>query len=219
MDKAARWHQLLALAVVLVLGPLGNGGCDGGGGGGEGEDDDTNIPCSSVCDWRSCGTFDGCVCGSCPAGYECINYQCEKDDGGSGGLVWENPPSEVAMTWTDAKAYCEGLGWQLPSISQLRTLISGCSGTITGGTCKVTDDCLSALSCWTEADCTSCVPSPGGECHWQSGMKGACDVYWSSSLRQDSEVFEQAWWVGFQTGNIGIMDIIANNKLGVRCVH
>jgi len=38
--------------------------------------------CSSICDWRACGEFDSCTCGYCPSGYQCVNYQCEKEKDG-----------------------------------------------------------------------------------------------------------------------------------------
>jgi hypothetical protein len=63
--------------------------------------------------------------------------------------------SNDTMNWEDALVYCENLGGQPPSISELRELIIACSGTIFDGECEVTDDCLSYNDCWNSA-CKGC---------------------------------------------------------------
>ena len=70
----------------------------------------------------------------------------------SSGLAW-SAKAPYEMLHYDAFDYCENLsvgglgGWRLPTISELRTLIQNCRWTVTGGDCKITDDCLSETYC------------------------------------------------------------------------
>jgi hypothetical protein len=63
------------------------------------------------------------------------------------GLCWQNPPDPDRMNPVMGRFYCQGLvlaghvGWRLPSISELRTLIRGCPSLETGGECPITDEC------------------------------------------------------------------------------
>jgi len=109
----------------------------------------------------------------------------------SSGLTWQNPPAESDMIWQDALDYCSNLSldggnWRLPTISELRTLIRGCEALQTGGSCGITDDCLSFSECW-EGSCTGCGggTGPGDGCYWPVEMEGACTWYWSSSPYED----------------------------------
>ena len=89
----------------------------------------------------------------------------------SSGLVWSaKAPDE--MLHYDAFDYCENLsvgglgGWRLPTISELRTLIQNCRWTVTGGECRITDDCLSATACeysysQCDNDCNSITGNAG----------------------------------------------------------
>lgn len=71
------------------------------------------------------------------------------------------------VPWAAAGTYCTsnaaglpGVGWRLPSISELRSIIRGSAGTVTGGACAVTDQCLSATDCFSYGACAG-VPGPG----------------------------------------------------------
>jgi hypothetical protein len=136
----------------------------------------------------------------------------------STGLVWEKKPSTGDLNWAQAKAHCQakGRGWHLPTISELRSLIRGCPGTVTGGACRVTDACLSG-SCWSKEDCWSCKSGggPAGGCYWDSTLEGSCGWFWSSSLNAD--VSNLAWGVNFDFGNVRYGGI--GNDRGVRCVR
>ena len=136
-------------------------------------------------------------------------------------LTWQVEPTGETMTWSDAKAHCAGLaldggGWHLPTIGDLRTLIRGCPGTITGGACRVTDDCLDS-SCSDNWGCWNCSENggPADGCYWPAGMQGNCSWYWSSSAMADG--VDSAWVVGFDSGDVD--GYSAYYDWPVRCVR
>jgi TolB-like protein len=134
------------------------------------------------------------------------------------GLVWEKKPSTGNLNWEMAKAHCQakGRGWHLPSISELRSLIRGCPGTVSGGACKVTDACLSG-SCWSSDDCWARKSGggPAGGCFWDATLEGSCGWFWSSSLHAVDSLY--AWYVYFDLGYVSYAAI--DNGKGVRCVR
>jgi hypothetical protein len=85
--------------------------------------------------------------------------------------------------------------WRLPTISELRTLIHGCEGNVTGGTCGVTDSCL--LQACQDETCYSCNhgEGPNNGCYSPMELADECNYYWSSSRVADNQ--ERAWAVGF----------------------
>lgn len=136
------------------------------------------------------------------------------------GYTWlYTPPSDV-MTWQDASDYCDNLtfydhdDWHLPTISELRSLIRGCSNTQKGGSCGVTDSCLSD-TCWSN-HCDGCSNGggPAEGCYWPYEMQGTCDFYWSSSYTNSNE---NAWGVYFGTGHVDYVGKF--NKRYVRCMR
>jgi hypothetical protein len=140
------------------------------------------------------------------------------------GYLWENPPSDTARNWDDAVAYCDGLtvcgnpsgAWHLPTISESRSFIRGCVGTVTGGACGVTDTCLGSV-CYSSS-CYSCssLGGPGaGGCYWAPGVSGRCSGYWSSSSYAGGA--SNAWVVSFYSGYV---DNYGKTNTGfVRCVR
>ena len=140
----------------------------------------------------------------------------------SSGLTWQNPPADDLMVWDYAKDYCTNLSldghndWRLPTISELRSLIRGCPGTVTGGACGVTDSCTD-ISCNDSGGCYDCSSGdgPADGCYWPDEMEGSCSYYWSSSPVEDFD--NLAWYVGFYDGNVNV------NYVGyygyVRCVR
>lgn len=104
-------------------------------------------------------------------------------------LCWQNPAGDQTYTANAASDYCDELtlegysDWRLPTISELRTLISGWDTTMTGGSCGVTDECLD----WEECLDDSCMGDEywggpgGGGCYWVDEVVGICESYWSSS--------------------------------------
>jgi hypothetical protein len=141
----------------------------------------------------------------------------------SSGLIWQVTPSSDGMTWDDAIAYCENLslaggGWHLPTISELRTLIRGCDGTMISGACGVTDSCTDRYDCKNDV-CDGCedLEGPGdGGAYWPDGISGEIDFYWSSTTVADSEY--DAWHVDFDRGLVTSKDGVTGDDLA-RCVR
>ncbi len=142
------------------------------------------------------------------------------------GLTWQNPPADNLVDWQDAIDYCNDLNldghsdWRLPSISELRSLIRGCPGTVTGGACGVTDSCTDD-SCYDNAACNYCDANgfgngPADGCYWPDSMEGSCQSYWSSSPSYDNYV----WFVFFYSAHVGgTSSRVGNSDCYVRCVR
>jgi len=132
------------------------------------------------------------------------------------GNMW-SPKASSTMNWDDAVSYCNNLtecdywDWHLPTISELRTLIQNCSGTVTGGSCGVTDSCLSSLSCWSEESCHSCSYDESGG----YSKLGDTGWFWSSSVLSDLSNF--AWSVYFDDGYVSYYHKYEGTY--VRCVR
>jgi len=139
------------------------------------------------------------------------------------GLTWQVEPTGGTMSWSDAKAHCNwlslyGEGWHLPTVGEFRTLIRGCPGTITGGSCSVTDDCLH-LSCNNYGGCFDCSKNggPADGCYWPDEMQGTCGYYWSKSM---VNIDLGVWGVGFDYGDFDNFDNVeVYYELHVRCVR
>ena len=179
--------------------------------------------CVTNCTSKDCGD-DGCggSCGTCGSGKACQNGQCVVTTwtDPTSDLTWQVTPTGGGMDWSEAKAHCaelslDGGGWHLPTIGELRTLIRGCSSTVTGGACDVTDSCRS-LSCWNIGDCGGCSGGggPADGCYWPDEMQ-TCSYDWSSSPGEDVE--DGAWSVYFGGGNI--MNNPVNAAMYAHCVR
>lgn len=101
-------------------------------------------------------------------------------------------------TWAEAKRKCENLreggysDWRLPTISELRTLItySACSRTYPGGECPITDSNPNYFS------------YKKGKCHCNGGKRnplGDNERFWSSTGSNENGRF---WYVFFGSGSI-----------------
>ncbi|MCU0661510.1 MAG: DUF1566 domain-containing protein [Myxococcota bacterium] len=128
----------------------------------------------------------------------------------STGLMWQSYPY-WSGEWEAAIAYCDALelggytDWSLPTISELRSLVRGCDATMTGGTCGVTDECLTD-DCYNDS-CLGCqaFDGPGLDgCHWDVKLGGPCWVYWSSLSDVNSS--DGAWYVEFEQGRVNTID-------------
>jgi len=142
------------------------------------------------------------------------------------GLTWQVLPTGGTMGWKAAKAHCKKLrlggysDWRLPTISELRSLIKGCPATQTGGSCGVTDSCLS-YSCRNSA-CNGCSGGGGpgsGGAYWPPELSDAATRwYWSSSAAADSS--GPAWGVYCSEGGVNVyFHGGGGNILGARCVR
>jgi len=131
------------------------------------------------------------------------------------GNMWSQK-SSYEKDWNRAVSYCNHLtecgysDWHLPTISELRTLIQNCSGTVTGGSCGVTDSCLSS-GCWDADSCYSC--SYDESVHYSK--LGDSSWLWSSSVQSDDPNY--AWSVNFSYGRVGDGSKIYSGY--VRCVR
>ena len=131
------------------------------------------------------------------------------------------------MNCNTAKSYCDVLNedghsdWRLPNISELRTLIQNCEGTVTGGSCGVINtgdaetSCLSKDDCWTENDCFSCSYDYLTGMYSKLGETGETGPYCSSDTFTTAGGLH-VWYVDFRNG--GISDGY-NSTLNVRCVR
>jgi hypothetical protein len=139
-------------------------------------------------------------------------------------LRWQQPPTDTKYLLADATTYCSSLDlggyadWRLPRIDELRSLIRGCPGTMTGGTCGVTNSCTKATC--TNASCDGCTENagPNGGCYWAPELTGNCRWYWSGDDVQD--VPSKTWAVVYDGGYIiqsAQLPVIGTNN--VRCVR
>ena len=138
------------------------------------------------------------------------------------GFMWEDLPSMPWIPWDEAVSYCEDLildeydDWSLPTISQLRSLISGCDKTDSNGGCTVTDTCLSHPSC-TNNDCLGCETLID-DYYWDPALRKAVSDtlhYWSSSSVQN--ITSQAWMIVFTSANVNVA--FKTSSLNVRCMR
>jgi len=136
------------------------------------------------------------------------------------GLMWQNPGSAEGMIQSEAETYCDDLvyagfdDWRLPTISELRSLITDCEVTATDGECEVIDDCL-----WDCFDliCNGCdyEQGPADGCYWNAELTGTCEWYWSSSLDENDSL----WGVHFRNAAVGVDDSDDGVPPFVRCVR
>ncbi len=137
-------------------------------------------------------------------------------------LCWEDPYPTQQYSWNDAVAYCEDLivgaseDWRMPTVTELRSLVRGCSVTEVDGSCPISDN--SPQSDETE-ECNGCEGHMGpgnGGCYWDEALVGDCDiVFWSFS--EITDVSEGVWVFGF--GWAIIADWSKGQADYVRCVR
>jgi hypothetical protein len=127
------------------------------------------------------------------------------------GLTWQVKPTGRTMLWSDAKYYCASLSlggyndWRLPTVSELRSLIRGCAATQPGGSCGVTDSCLTRRCRNVECYCSYKGGPDTGGMYWPAELQGDCCWYWSSSAvaeNANDRWNNAAWCVDFGDGNV-----------------
>jgi hypothetical protein len=158
------------------------------------------------------------------------------------GLCWQDPPCAEPLAWEDAIDYCDSLmlcgrdDWRLPSISELRTFVRGCSATMPGGECGVTDECGSSCGDFI-SDCMGACPGcegPGMLCggdepagHYFDPEYVGGEIlhemarFWSSTPQSDSELY--VWILGTSTASISDLEKVSEGQLdtssAVMCVR
>ena len=161
---------------------------------------------------------------TCKAGCDSSTGKCKPWKDPDSSLTWsslksyKNDGTTYGLTWDEAVSYCNNLSeggssnWRLPNIDELRTLIQNCPGTVTGGSCKVSEknDCLSSSECFTSEDCYCSGDSSG-----KYSKLGDTYLFWSSSVLSGDSGY--AWYVGFGSGGVFNLSVEANGY--VRCVR
>jgi len=153
----------------------------------------------------------------CKAGCDSETNECKPWEDPDSGMTWSMESN--AMIWEDAVDYCDNLteggfsDWRLPSISEARTLIQFCHGTMTGNRCSVTDKCLSS-DC-LDYNCNLCEPNSDGYYSKIDDDRTSWNLLWSASEVSDSAIL--AWGIELYTGSVAEK---AKNEYGVvRCVR
>ena len=203
------------LAILMTLFLVAScGGGDDDDGGGNGDLSREGESCAKTVD--------------CEEGLRCVQQECVQDesnpdgDTATSGLTWQNPPADSSMEWQDAIDYCNDLSldghsdWRLPTISELLSLIRGCSATESDGTCNIdVGDCLE-WSCRDDS-CDGCSSGegPANGCYWPDNIEGSCSWYWSSSPVED--YVSTAWGVLFLYGRVRGDHV--GYRYDVRCVR
>jgi uncharacterized protein DUF1566 len=144
-------------------------------------------------------------------------------------LMWQNPNLDNAvLNWSDAVDYCGDLSvssysdWRLPTISELRTITSGCASIAPDGLCGVTDSCLSAADCQDagDSDCGGCGGTVNDSIEQYLNpelSQFVADTIWSSSERSDKPELNRAWGLSFLYGSITSWN--KDLSEAVRCVR
>ena len=139
-------------------------------------------------------------------------------------LIWQRVAPEARMSVEEAIAYCEenqgglpGLGWRLPNISELRTLVRGCPATAPDGLCGLTESCTDFEACWSTDCWSTCTLGDGpGGCYREPALKSdSCSAAWSSDSVDDQ--MGRYWYLNFRRA--GLHHDIPDVESEVRCVR
>ena len=164
---------------------------------------------------------------------ECVKLpECSTSNTGScydtaSHFTWSKK-ADRDYDWNGALSYCDDLDeagytdWRLPNISELRTLVVDCSGTVTGGSCALIDTGNPSTSCLKIAEechndsCNGCTydeSNPG-----QYNRFGDTGYLWSSSTVKDNnnDDTNYAWRLA---GNGSIVGIGKGGEAPVRCIR
>jgi hypothetical protein len=146
------------------------------------------------------------------------------------GLTWQIVRSRENLAWADAKRYCEELrldggGWHLPTIGELRSLVSGCPVNESNGSCRVSDSCTNMSCLCTKAYCASdeirrcsgCEKGagPANGCYLPYEIQGQRSWYWSSSLFTAGK-FKMPYFLASETAGLDTWSHY--DELNVICV-
>lgn len=176
---------------------------------------------------RSIDTEHSFICNEyshTPVVFEKCNEGCDSNSGkckpwtdSDSNLTW-SAKAPKTMLWDDAVLYCQNLDegghddWRMPNIDELRTLVRNCSGVMTGGACKVSEEnaCLSYVSCF-DTNCSCTETSQENDHYLKIDDIG---ILWSSS---EVPEFETVW--GLQVNPSIISSCNKAVEYSVRCVR
>lgn len=134
------------------------------------------------------------------------------------GLTWQRNKQAGTYTWDAAGTYCANLelggysDWRIPNITELRTIIINCPGTVTGGACAINDPGHLSNSEWSIETCNFCDYTTDG----RYSVFGDNQVYlWSSSTYADLTTL--AWHASFFNGSV--YNNYKDHDANVRCVR
>lgn len=132
-------------------------------------------------------------------------------------LQWSSP-SYSKTTWKEAVASCERLNangysdWRLPSIDELRTLIQNHPGTMTGGTCKISQ----------KAEAMDVTLRLSGDCEGSGygnfSKLGDENWMWSSTSFRNVWTYD-VWGIDFYNGGIAFANQERKEEHYYRCVR
>ncbi len=170
-------------------------------------------------DSGTCNDTDVCVNGSISSDQcglnntgvkvkNCVNGQWVYEEcwTAHGMLLWSDV-SPNTLTWDNAVTYCSNKGARIPTISELRTIVTDCNNTATSGVCTVIDSCL--ISSCVNSECIGCAEQSDG----RYSYFGDTNYLWSASEYNDSYV----WRIEFKTAAVSY-SAKGNMYNSVRCV-
>jgi len=181
--------------------------------------DTCGLPCG---DYGSCDeSCESCICNNGYGGESCDIPPDATFLDTTTGYLWQTLPNETGLSWTNAMDYCENLSlggyedWRLPSLSELRSIVSGCKDMEPDSSCGAGDECTT-LDCST--GCNSCEKNsgPSDGCYWVLGLHGYCDNYhWTATPFGGIENY--VWQIGFS--HAAINGYVNSSKNYARCVR
>ena len=124
------------------------------------------------------------------------------------GVFWSDRSQRPLDHFTALK-HCESLGGRLPSIDELRKLLTMCTAVETGGACGVSSGCLNRVNCRT-SECNGCASASGG----RYSVFGDTGWFWTSSIQSDNKA--KGWYVNFNQGLIDTENL--KTRGNVRCI-
>lgn len=128
--------------------------------------------------------------GGAPGQYVDPTYKLEwRDMGLRSGVV-------AAAQSCSAAGVASGESFRLPTISELRTLVQGCSATTPEGSCEVTTSCNS-VGCYSDS-CQGCGGVSNGTCYAARSLLPSCARAWSSTVVSGDSV----WSLDFQAASV-----------------
>jgi len=120
----------------------------------------------------------------------------------STGLAWLQETGEYPLRYArEGLDFCAGLerlgmdDWRLPDLDELRTLITGCLPTQTGGRCPTT----SATPQANDRACAGC--GAADRCYWPAGLEGECGQYFAFEEDPHRKSGRDVY-VDFRTGEV-----------------